>query len=317
MTTWRMSFRVGNRGKKMWPDCQRLGIAAITYSHLARTDLSSRPQGEPKDLWNKLEPTQKASLRRLAYEMESGDVIYVKQGTKIVGRGVVKGPRGRRAYQFDSAFRLVDPNGYPWSHQVPVDWSPNFPRVRLLLGGEQVTLKKLSGTDVRRIEAAVREASARDSSDPPAQVGDDRLIEAAYYRETAARMKTIIPRHKKLSNSFREWLQKKYHVDSVREQAQVDVRFNMNGQSFLAELKVCFGVGTRKSIREALGQLLEYNHYPTRNPADVWLVVLDEQPTPSDRHFVRRLRSECSMPLVLAWQEKGGFSFEPGWPPEG
>lgn len=79
MTVWRMSFRVGNQGHEMWP-CFRLGVAAITYPSLAETDLSKLPNGEPKELWAQLAPTQKYNLRQVAYEMKAGDVIYVKQG---------------------------------------------------------------------------------------------------------------------------------------------------------------------------------------------------------------------------------------------
>jgi hypothetical protein len=316
MTTWRMSFRVGNQGHEMWPECLRLGIAAIHYRCLDRTDLSRHPAGEPKELWNKLKPTQRASLRRLAYEMKGGDVIYVKQGPKIIDRGIVKGPRDQRAYQFDSTFRLIDPSGNPWAHQVPVAWSSDFREVRLLLGAEQLCVKELSAPDVSLIETAIGRSSVRQHAGPPRETSTDRLIEDAYYRETAARLKTIIPHHKRLSNCFREWLKRRHLIDSVREQDQVDVRFNVNGRSFLAELKVCFGVGTRKSIREALGQLLEYNHYPTRNTADVWMVVLDQQPSSNDRRFVHRLQHECSLPIVLGWQEKRGFTFEGGWTPK-
>jgi hypothetical protein len=119
MKNWRMSFRAGNKGPEMWPDCLRLGIAAITYLPLARTDLSKHRVGEPKDLWQQLASSQKASLRRLTYEMQRGDVIYVKQGPMIVDKGIITG-----GYKFDSQFRFIDPYGVPWAaHQVTVDWS--------------------------------------------------------------------------------------------------------------------------------------------------------------------------------------------------
>jgi hypothetical protein len=108
----------------MWEDCSRLSVAAITYHPLVRIDLSQYPYGEPKELWRQLEPTQKASLRRVAYEMKAGDIIFVKQGPKIVSKGVIKG-----SYQFDSEFRLITPNGEPWAHQVPVKWASEFPEV--------------------------------------------------------------------------------------------------------------------------------------------------------------------------------------------
>ena len=56
MKFWRMSFRVGNQGNPMFEECQRWGVAAITYDPLGTTDLSKYPEGEPKDLWKPLEP---------------------------------------------------------------------------------------------------------------------------------------------------------------------------------------------------------------------------------------------------------------------
>jgi hypothetical protein len=97
-----MAFKVGSGGHPMWPDCLKLGVAAITYDPLAKTDLTKYPRGEPKILWNELEPSQKASLRRVVYEMAEGDVIYVKDGQRIVDRGTVTG-----AYRFDSTFACL------------------------------------------------------------------------------------------------------------------------------------------------------------------------------------------------------------------
>lgn len=154
MRIWRMSFRCGNQGYEMWPHCYDLGIAAITYYPLAKTNLSKYSEGEPKKLWAQLAPAQKASLRRVAYEMRKGDRIYVKQGPRIVGRGIVKG-----SYKFDSKFRLVDPdNDIPWSHQVPVKWEAGFPEVDILLGAEQLTVKELSKKDLEKLKSKIDEA---------------------------------------------------------------------------------------------------------------------------------------------------------------
>jgi hypothetical protein len=315
MTAWRMSFRVGNQGHEMWPQCLRLGVAAITYDPLIETDLSKYPEGEPEELWNELEPTQKASLRRVAYEMKAGDVIYVKKGPKIVDKGVVKGPAKRNAYLFDSEFRLRQPDGTPWAHQVPVDWSANFPELDILLGGEQVTVKELASGEVTQIETAIGAVRAKTrGTSPGVETASKSLIEDAYYRESPARLKIIIPRHNKLSNEFVKWLKKEYGTTAKQERDRIDIHFSLNAKSCLAELKVCFGVGARKSIREALGQLLEYNHYPKRQSADTWLVVLDEEPALDDFDFVHTLREKRALPIVIGWCSGNGFRFRPTWP---
>lgn len=178
MTTWRMSFRAGNQGYEMWPDCFRLGVAAITYYPLEKTDLSKYREGEPKKLWAQLKPAQKASLRRVAYEMKAGDVIYVKQGPKIVSKGVVEG-RLARAYKFDSQFRLKGPDDFPWPHQVPVKWVPDFPEVAILLGAEQLTVKELSADKLKLLEKAVVDV-AKATKQIEALEGEAYLAEARF-----------------------------------------------------------------------------------------------------------------------------------------
>jgi hypothetical protein len=310
-----MSFRVGNQGYEMWPECLRLGVAGITYNPLAKTDLSRRHQGEPKKLWDRLRPTQKASLRRVAYEMKAGDIIYVKKGPKIIDKGRVQGLTNKRAYFFDSDFRLRQPNGNPWAHQVPVEWSSDFPKIKMLLGGEQVTVKKLSPDDVDRLEAAIDTSRKKNHrSRPEGRAGADALLEEAYYRETPARLKTIIPRHNRLSNLFTKWLKKEHAIYAVQERDRIDIHFKLRRNEILAELKICFGVGTTKSIREALGQLLEYNHYPKRRVSDEWLIVLDERPSGDDLQFIEQLREKRSLPLRIGWLSHKSFSFHPKWP---
>jgi hypothetical protein len=92
MTAWRMAFRVGTNGNELWPDCQRVGVAGIAYDSVVNTDLSQYSEGEPNLNLAKLAPSQRASLKRFVYLMEKEDVIYVKQGPRIVGKGIVDGP---------------------------------------------------------------------------------------------------------------------------------------------------------------------------------------------------------------------------------
>jgi len=184
MTVWRMAFRVGNQGFDMFPSCLRYRVAAITYDPIAYTDLSKYPKYpkyRPKELWGQLHPTQKASLRRLAYEMRKGDVIYVKHGKKIVCKGVVKG-----RYRFDRENRIVEPKtGLPWPHQVPVSWDNSFPGVEMLFGAEEVTVHRLSDNQVKALEAAVQK-SHKGKKRMEADEGRMILTEAAFRTRNAA-----------------------------------------------------------------------------------------------------------------------------------
>ncbi len=153
MTTWRMAFRQGNRGYELWPTCYEYSVAAISYYELDETDLSKFPAREPADLWQCLSASQKSSLKRVAHEMTKGDVIYVKQGPLIVGRGTVKG-----RYKFRLNLNIFDNDDYLWPHQVPVAWEPDFPSFRLLLGGEQHTVLKLTEQHIAHLKAALSSA---------------------------------------------------------------------------------------------------------------------------------------------------------------
>jgi hypothetical protein len=88
-------------------------------------------------------------------------------------------------------------------------------------------------------------------------------MEEAYPRASAGALKTITLRHNKLSNQFSNWLNNKLHIESIQEQNRINIRFEYDEKSVRAELKICYGLGTRRSIREVLGQILEYNYYPT------------------------------------------------------
>ena len=98
--------------------------------------------------------------------------------------------------------------------------------------------------------------------------------------------------------------------DIRQEVARVDVEFTEGGALCRAELKVCDGVGTTKGIREAIGQLFEYNHYGIRVPAAKWFIVLDREPDAEDRRYIHSLRSARSLPLVLAWRSTQGFALD-------
>jgi 5-methylcytosine-specific restriction protein A len=155
-------------------------------------DLSRYSEGEPRKLWARLAPSQKASLRRVAYEMTKGDVIYVKHGGRIVGKGIVQD-----SYQYDSSGHLRDPYGEPWRHQVPVKWVPDFAEVEILLGAEQLTVKELSERDVRVLEAgsSMKKVAARKQE---AIEGEEYTKEAIFRHRNRALIQA-----KKANSDFR------------------------------------------------------------------------------------------------------------------
>ena len=134
------------------------------------------------------------------------------------------------------------------------------------------------------------------------------LDEATYSREMERMLQRIFPRHSALSNHFVEWLSLNGYSDVSQEKKWVDVEFTHSGELCRAELKVCYGINSTQAIREALGQLLEYNHYGSRKPANRWLVVLDQVPTSEDKKYIDRLRTRLRLPVYLGWEKNRGFT---------
>lgn len=138
------------------------------------------------------------------------------------------------------------------------------------------------------------------------------LAEDAYFRESPQNLRRIIRRHNKLSNAFALWLKKAGYSKIQQEQNYVDVVFDNGNNVCRAELKICYGAGSTKAIREALGQLLEYNFYPGRKKANQWVIVLDEKATADDVAYIRRLKDKLKLPLSMGWRVDQDFVFAGG-----
>ncbi len=151
MALWRMAFRDYTDGPSFWSQCQQLGVAAITYRPVADIDFSQHATDHPTPGWSDLQPGEKGCLRHFVHDMAVGDLVYVKEGPLIVGRGIVIG-----AYQFNRAAPIVVPGGIcPYRHQRRVRWCPEFQMVQVQVGQPQITtLLQLDPGDVELIEAA-------------------------------------------------------------------------------------------------------------------------------------------------------------------
>jgi len=164
MNYWRMSFRTEINGYEMWPDCRKRGIAAITY----RTsdgkpfigDCSRLSEDEYTAIWKEKWPentTGRVSLRHMAYHMKVDDIIYVKQGPYIVGKG-----RIREEYKYDP--NILKGAKEEWEHYVVVDWEKDFPEFRCVLGADIWPVLPLNDTRLKQVlagEAQVRKEARK------------------------------------------------------------------------------------------------------------------------------------------------------------
>jgi len=103
MRLYRIAFKSNSQGHGFWPVCREHGIAAIGYREFLGIDLSQAGLSDrdtiPRGLlrrWDGLSGPQKGSLRHLVCDFAEGDILYVKSGLRIVGKGRVLG-----GYYFD------------------------------------------------------------------------------------------------------------------------------------------------------------------------------------------------------------------------
>lgn len=164
----------------------------------------------------------------------------------------------------------------------------------------------LSAKDISSFSEAKSEQTARI---PKRSAANTSLIEDAYFRESPARLKEIIPLHNKLSNQFATWLGKNNFENIRQEENFSDVLFEKRGKTYRAELKICYGASPSRSIREALGQLLEYNYYPNAINTNHWIIILNRLPTPQDIDYISTLKEKLKLPLSLGWKQNKEFAF--------
>jgi hypothetical protein len=166
--------------------------------------------------------------------------------------------------------------------------------------GETTTMEDIPSTVHPHIAAALLSKRGRSGR-------HDLHSEMAYVRETPAKRKDIKRNHNILANRFKTWLESKGAEDIVMEQNYVDLTFKQNEYSCIAELKVVGSTSTTSSIREAIGQLFEYNFYDDADCADRWFIVLDDTPSIADVEYIEKLREKLDIPIYLMYVDADDF----------
>lgn len=130
------------------------------------------------------------------------------------------------------------------------------------------------------------------------------------YRTTISGIVVIDPVHKKIQNAVYELLKDQYvHLYLEDEQNDGVQRVDIKGmlkdkpsEWHYFEVKTS---SARRSIREALGQILEYNHYPGTTRAKKMFIIGPEKPDDHDVKYMKMLRDTYHLPLWFRW-----YSFE-------
>ena len=110
-------------------------------------------------------------------------------------------------------------------------------------------------------------------------------------------------KHKEMQNALKPILLAEGYDKVYLEKDCVDMKaFTKYGQKHFFELKV---YSAKESIREALGQILEYAHYPQNTKAKKLFIVSPEPPTEDDRNYMEFLRETYKLPVWFRY-----YSFE-------
>jgi hypothetical protein len=306
MNVWRMKLRAGHRGFDMFPECKRRRIASYTHRPIFNTDLTRL---DKKVVHPAVKGPARSSIWLFAWEMKGGDEIYVgdSKSHMIIAKGTIAGRLGSRAYHYNAGDAMKGPNGVSWRHEVRVNWQPNFKPFRYKDPAPRHSVYKFKPTGEGRRNENLNVFGDDEGSGP-------LLNDSPFERETRASKKQITPQHKSLSNQFCSWLYRRFAVKAKQERNRIDLTFTQSAYRHLAELKICYRSETRHAIREALGQLLEYNHYPPREEADFWWLVLDCEPTQKDHTYISTLIERHRLPITIAWLSGNGFKTIPSAP---
>ena len=297
----------------MWPSCRDRRIASITHPPIYNTDLTHLVKD---DLDLAVKTSARSSIRRFAWDIRGGDIILVGDSLskKMIARGYVTSQPGKRAYRYNDRKPITEPSNprIGWRHEVPVAWDDDFEPFRYKDGAPRITVMHFDPAWAKNIDE--HGESTVVSATESHLKRSDPLNESAYTTETRASRRNILRLHAALSNRFRVWLKNNFGALVDQERNRVDLTFCHGGVTHLAELKICYGANTRLAIREALGQLFEYNHYPPRSQAQSWWLVLDQGPAASDFDYIRVIRAAYHLPLTLAWSAGAKFEAFPELP---
>ena len=109
-----------------------------------------------------------------------------------------------------------------------------------------------------------------------------------------------IPTHNIIQNKLKSYLEDTgYYTEVLLEVDNVDIKaVTLNGEWHYFELKTS---APRQCIREALGQILEYAHYPFDNRAKKLYIVGCYELSENEVKYMNLLRTIYNMPIWYRW----------------
>lgn len=152
--------------------------------------------------------------------------------------------------------------------------------------------------DLKPEHASLLDAKFRGETAGVPDVSDPRRSEHERTR-AAQEGASYSPQHVRLQNRLLKYLQGQFEPHSVEyEENFVDLAVRRPGHTTFYEIKL--EKTAKRCIRVALGQLLEYAHYPNAANAQELIVVGDVAPRDEDRDYLEMLRQTYGLPVWYA-----------------
>ena len=112
-------------------------------------------------------------------------------------------------------------------------------------------------------------------------------------KHTSESTTQIEARHQKMQEGLKKCLEKEGYTNIIMEADHIDLQATKNGEIHFFEVKT--HNTARACIREALGQILEYNHFPSAQRADRLFIVGPVKPTKEELQYIKFLQKHYNL----------------------
>lgn len=130
-------------------------------------------------------------------------------------------------------------------------------------------------------------------------------VSEAVFITRAIKGKEIHPKQAPIQNSLYKQLDKFYTHQGgevLLESNNVDLTLNFQGKTTLIEIKPA--PSAKQAIRLAIGQLLEYAHYPSKNAEKLLVIVSDVKLENDDKNYLKLLNEKYKLPVKYIFCSK-------------
>ena len=135
--------------------------------------------------------------------------------------------------------------------------------------------------------------SSKDSQQDAARFQQFQLNTNKRIKHTSESTTEIEARHQKMQEGLKECLEAEGYTNIIMEAGHIDLQATKNGEIHFFEVKT--HDTARACIREALGQILEYNHFPNTQRADKMFIVGPAKPSKDEHQYIKYLQDNYNL----------------------